>query len=59
MTTLKTGIRVVMMAAVLGSGLMLAACDDGRPGYNSGRHHDRHGRHDRDHDGDHRDDHGY
>ncbi|MDB5725671.1 MAG: hypothetical protein JWQ16_2425 [Novosphingobium sp.] len=55
MPTVKNGLRVVLMAAVLGSGLMLAACDDGRPGYNSGRHHDRHGHdHDRDHDrGDH------
>jgi hypothetical protein len=48
MATVKNGIRVALMAAVLGSGLMLAACDDGHPGYNSDHHH----RHGHDHDGD-------
>jgi hypothetical protein len=55
MAKVKNGIRVVLMAAVLGSGLMLAACNDDRPGYNSGHHH----RHGHDHDGDRHDYHAY
>lgn len=36
----RNGIRVMLMAAVLGSGLALTACSDGHPGY-YGRYHDR------------------
>lgn len=50
MATVKNGIRVALMAAVLGSGLMLAACNDGRPGHNSDWHHGHHHDHDHDHD---------
>lgn len=48
MVAMKSGRRVALMAAVLGAGLMLGACHDGRPGHASDRHHGGH--HDRDHD---------
>ncbi|WP_062061663.1 hypothetical protein [Sphingobium baderi] len=52
------GMNVAVIATLVLTGASVSACRDGRPGYNSDRHHghdrdhrhdrhDRHGRHDR------------
>lgn len=49
MVAVRKGMRAAVLAVVLGSGLMLAACHDGRPGHASDRHHGGHHDHDRGH----------
>lgn len=49
------GLNIAMIGALMLTGFSVSACRDGRPGYNSDRHHgrdrdhrrDRHDRHDR------------